>query len=601
MSASPEPKPAHRGVGPSLLGQLTRDRGLRFAMALAVAVAVPVAILFYFRFQSLSNLQRASTVVLQQLSESAADDLTKNVEQELKRPHLEVLLRSQYQTEPLNLPYVRTVFTDGLRKIPFVDAFYVWSTVAGAHSGQVMAVEREPDPAHPGQTRAVMRESVPEGPFILAKMRELAAHHRIIVLSQVDLDGRPTWLEFQLRFSGNDRGALSSFVGLRVDAERLRRDYFPALMRQEIKGLEVPEGFPPLVVTLLDQQNHVIFNSSDRVPNQFVVQRSFPLVFFDKEILQAVRAYEPAVTTWHIGIGYGHRSIGAITKAQTATQVGLMAALAVVLALGVFFVARAAAREVRLAELKSNFVSSVSHDLKTPLALIQMFAETLELGRLRRAERAQEYYRIINSEARKLTRLINNILDFSKTEAGLRQYKMRPVDLGDLARHVLASFESQFQQNHFHVTSDLQPAQPVWADAEAIEQAFENLLSNAMKYSPERREIEVSVGQAGPEAFLRVRDHGVGIPPRFRRKIFRKFYRVEPDDGHGPQGCGLGLAIVDHVMRAHSGSVDVESQEGQGSTFTLRVPLCDPALVAEPHPDKPMEQTLGNVTTSARA
>ncbi len=554
MADSQEPTPVHRGVGPSLLGQLTRDRGLRFALALAVAVAVPVAVLFYFRFQSLSNLQRASTVVMQQLSESAADDLAKNVEQELKRPHLEVLLRSQYQTEPLNLPYVKTVFTNGLEKIPFVDAFYVWSTVGPSHTGEVIAVEREPDPAHPGAFRAVVREKVPEGPFILAKMRELATHHRIIVLSKVELDGRPTWLEFQLRFSAEDRGELSSFVGLRVDAEHLRRDYFPALMRREIKAIDVPDGFPPLVVTLLDQQNHVIFNSSDRVPTQFVVQRAFPVVFFDKEILQAVRAYEPTVTTWHIGIGYGHRSIGAITHAQTTSQVGLMAALAVVLALGVFFVARAAAREVRLAELKSNFVSSVSHDLKTPLALIQMFAETLELGRLRHAERAQEYYRIINSEARKLTRLINNILDFSKTEAGLRLYKMTAVDLVALARHVLASFESQFQQNHFRVAVDLQPGAPVWADGEALEQAFENLLSNAMKYlaRPPRDRGRSGADPAPglhPRARPRRRDSGSVpaedlpevLPRRARRRAWTAGLRAGAGDRRSRHAGAWGL------------------------------------------------------------
>ena len=107
-----------------------------------------------------------------------------------------------------------------------------------------------------------------------------------------------------------------------------------------------------------------------------------------------------------------------------------MIVLALVMAGGVFFVASAAAREVRVAELKSNFVASVSHDLKTPLALIQLFAETLELGRVRTNERAQEYYRIINSEARKLTRLIENILDFSRMEAGLRPYRPAPADLG---------------------------------------------------------------------------------------------------------------------------------------------------------------------------
>ncbi len=120
---------------------------------------------------------------------------------------------------------------------------------------------------------------------------------------------------------------------------------------------------------------------------------------------------------------------------------------------GVFFVAGAAAREVRVAELKSNFVASVSHDLKTPLALIQLFAETLELGRVRTPERAQEYYRVINGEARKLTRLIENILDFSKMEAGLRPYRVAPCDLGDLTRQVLEKMASQFNQGHFQVHS----------------------------------------------------------------------------------------------------------------------------------------------------
>ncbi|HEY7791146.1 MAG TPA: histidine kinase dimerization/phospho-acceptor domain-containing protein, partial [Vicinamibacterales bacterium] len=437
----PHPRASQgHGVGPSLLGEWSRDRGLRFALGLAVAVAVPVAILFYFRFHSLDNLQRASTVVLQQLSESAADDLTRGVEEELKRPHLEVLLRSQYQTEPLNLPYVQSVFADGLARNPFVDAFYVWSTVGRDHVGDVMAAERTEAPDHTGPPGTVLRANVPEGPFILEKMRELAAHRRFIVLSKVDMNGRPTWLEFQLRFSG-PKGALSSFVGLRVDDARLRQEYFPALMRASIGSLEVPAGVPPLVVTVRDDQQHVIFNSSGGVPSHFAVERQFPVVFFDKDILQAVRAYEPTMETWSIDVSYGHRSIAAITRAQTSSQIGLMVALAVVMALGVFVVARAAAREVRLAELKSNFVSSVSHDLKTPLALIQMFAETLELGRLRSAERAHEYYRIINSEARKLTRLINNILDFSKTEAGLRQYQMEPVELSEMTARVLASFE----------------------------------------------------------------------------------------------------------------------------------------------------------------
>jgi signal transduction histidine kinase len=247
--------------------------------------------------------------------------------------------------------------------------------------------------------------------------------------------------------------------------------------------------------------------------------------------------------------------------------------LAGIMALGVFFVARAAAREVRVADMKSTFVSSVSHDLKTPLALIQLFAETLELGRLKNTERAHEYYRIINSEARKLTRLINNLLDFSKIEAGLRRYKREPVNLTDLTRHVLESLESQFRHNQYTVSSRLAEDVPVLIDAEAAEQALENLLSNAMKYSPVHREIVVEVDRAGGYGVVRVRDRGIGIPPRLQRKIFRKFYRIQTDAGSGPQGTGLGLAIVDHVMRGHGGFVRVESEPGRGSTFTLHFPL----------------------------
>src|SRR5215470_20172084 len=130
---------------------------------------------------------------------------------------------------------------------------------------------------------------------------------------------------------------------------------------------------------------------------------------------------------WKVRTGYGNLTIPDIIDARERPQLAIMTMLAAVMGLGVFFIVRAAAREVRLAELKSNFVSSVSHDLKTPLALIQLFAETLELGRLKNTERATEYYRIINSEARKLTRLINNLLDFSKIEAGLRMYKHEPM------------------------------------------------------------------------------------------------------------------------------------------------------------------------------
>ena len=262
-----------------------------------------------------------------------------------------------------------------------------------------------------------------------------------------------------------------------------------------------------------------------------------------------------------------------------------MAMLALVMAAGVFFVAGAAAREVRLAELKSNFVASVSHDLKTPLALIQLFAETLELGRVRTPERAAEDHRIINGEAKKLTRLIENILDFSRMEAGLRPYRTAPADLGEVTRDVVARLQSQFEQGRFNVVTRVEPGLPsVDIDTGAVQQAIENLLANAMKYSREERDIEVEVARAGGDVAVRVTDHGIGIAKRDLRLVFKKFYRVDSGLGGGPQGCGLGLAIVDHTMRGHGGAVSVDSEPGRGSTFTLAFPI--PAGTADAYGDR---------------
>ena len=301
-------------------------------------------------------------------------------------------------------------------------------------------------------------------------------------------------------------------------------------------------------------------------------ERTFPIAFVDPELLSL--AVPEALETLRIRTGYGNQTITEIVDARARPERAAMAGLAGVILLSLFFVVRAAAREVRLAELKSNFVASVSHDLKTPLALIQLFAETLELGRLKNTERAQEYYRIINSEARKLTKLINNLLDFSRIEAGLRRYKTEVADLGTVTVRVVDSLASQFRHHGFTVTMRIAPDLPnVLMDPEAAEQAIENLLSNAMKYSPEHQPILVEVLAVDGYGQVRVTDQGIGIPLDMQKRIFRKFFRIQTDAGTGAQGTGLGLAIVDHIMRGADGFVRVDSEPGRGSTFTLHFPV----------------------------
>jgi signal transduction histidine kinase len=581
--------PVGRGVGPSVVGQLVRNRSLRLAAGLAVAVAIPVAVLFYFQFRSIADLGRSSTVVLRQLSQETADGLSKEIEDALKAPYINVMLRiGQRQLEPLDLPFIETAFAEGFISDPFVSRFYVWSEETKDHRGEVLAYDRE---------SRDFTNDVPEGAVLVRRLRELASEKRAITAFEATINGRPTYFQAQLRFTFPARDRLTSFVAIRVDAERLRTDYFPSLIAAKLKSVEGVTGFPPLVVAVLDNTNRVVFPRNGKAPSTFVDERTFRLVFFDPELVILAAPEDRKPEVWRVRTGYGNQTIPEIIAARAQPQHAMMAMLAAVMALGVFFIVRAALHELRVAEMKSTFVSSVSHDLKTPLALIQLFAETLELGRLKNTDRAHEYYRIINSEARKLTRLINNLLDFSKIEAGLRKYRREPVNLTEMTRGVLDSLASQFSHNQFTVTARLDGDVPVLIDPEAAVQALENLISNAMKYSPEHRQISVEVDRVDGYGVVRVRDHGLGIPMRLQRKIFRKFYRIQTDAGSGPQGTGLGLAIVDHVMRGHGGFVRVDSEPGRGSTFTLHFPL----HVGESHGDETHSGDRGRATDVARS
>jgi signal transduction histidine kinase len=580
---------AGRSVGPSAISRLVRDRSLRLAAGLAVAVAIPVAVLFYFQFRSIAALSQSSAVVLRQLSQETADGMTQGLQDALRAPYINVLLRvTQIQTEPLDLQAISPTFEQGLETEPFVMRFYVWSEQTEAHRGEVLAYDRR----HHGFTA-----EVPEGPLMVKRVRELAPQKHAISVFEDTIDGRRTYFQAQLRFKSPSRDQLTSFVALRVDAAQLREEFLPAFIASHLKTVEGPTGFPPLALTVLDNTGRVLYPPGSSAPSRYVDERTFPLVFFEPGLQPFIAPDGHKPEMWRLHTGYGNQTIPEIVAARARPQRTMMAMLAGVMAIGVFFVARAAAREVRVAELKSSFVSSVSHDLKTPLALIQLFAETLELGRLKNTERANEYYRIINSEARKLTRLINNLLDFSKIEAGLRAYKLERVNLADLTRSVLESLDSQFQHNQFAVSTKLAGDVPVLIDKEAAEQALENLLSNAMKYSPEHREIVVEVDQVDQYGVVRVRDRGIGIPTRLQRKIFNKFFRIQADAGSGPHGTGLGLAIVDHVMQGHNGFVRVDSEPGRGSTFTLHFPL----HVGESHGDETHSGDRGRAADVARS
>jgi len=296
----------------------------------------------------------------------------------------------------------------------------------------------------------------------------------------------------------------------------------------------------------------------------------------------ALADLETLLPGWSVGLFHRDgRSIDQIARRDRWVYGVPIVAMVVVLILGVAMTLRASAREAELSRLKTEFVSNVSHELKTPLALIRMFGETLESGIVTDEARRQEFYAIIRRESDRLTHLINNVLDVARIDAGTKQYAIAEADVVALVRDAIDAYQPLLDRLGFAVDTVL-PDSPVLVamDRDAIAQALVNLFQNAIKYSGDVKKLEVSVAVDGRTVRLSVADRGIGIVPAEIPRIFEKHYRIRseaPSALSGNGGSGLGLAIVKHAVEAHGGQVEVVSAPQRGSTFTLVLPVRDAA------------------------
>jgi signal transduction histidine kinase len=230
-------------------------------------------------------------------------------------------------------------------------------------------------------------------------------------------------------------------------------------------------------------------------------------------------------------------------------------------------------REAHLAELRTQFVSSVTHELKTPLTSIRMFAELLQMKGSVDPDHSR-FLGTIVSESERLTRLLNNVLDFSRIERGQKTYRLEPAPLADVVQSAVRTIQYPLMQQGFVLDLEVRDnVPPVAVDRDAVQQAILNLLTNAMRYSGEHREIRLSLSAENGSALIQVSDRGIGIPEEEQSRIFDKFYRVPVPANREISGTGLGLSLVAHIAEAHGGSVRVKSRPGEGSTFSILLPL----------------------------
>lgn len=295
--------------------------------------------------------------------------------------------------------------------------------------------------------------------------------------------------------------------------------------------------------------------------------------------LVAVRVTEDGRVPWRVRVTPRDPAAFSadVTRRQTVYRVMLVMIVAL-LGFGTYFTTRVVKRELEVAKLQSDFVSTVSHEFRSPLTAIRQLGELLARGRVPTEQRRQEYYERITAESDRLARLVENILEFSQMADGRRPYHFERLDTARWLRSVVDETRALGVKHAVDVVATVPDSlPPLRADPAALSSAVHNLIDNAMKYSPDRDIVWLDAEARDGKVSIRVRDEGVGVSDADRRRIFEKFYRADAEITRQVKGAGLGLSLVQHIVQAHGGTVECESRVGHGTTFTIRLDSADRA------------------------
>lgn len=325
----------------------------------------------------------------------------------------------------------------------------------------------------------------------------------------------------------------------------------------------VPDAERVIEVEIAAEDHGVIFRSGAPIPDA-----------------DRAPAFLPAPSVWKLSIPLALRAqprdptriAAELARRQTVYLVGL-GAVVMLMGFGAYFTIRVVRQELAVAELKADFVAAVSHEFRSPLTGIRQLGEMLMRGRVTSEERRQEYYERITHESDRLGRLVENLLDFSRMEAGRPEYRMEPLDPGPWLRDLAVTFQARCPESAPRIDARIPATLPtVAADREGLASAVENLLDNAMKYSPGRPTVWLSAEATADGVVIRVRDAGVGIAETDRARVFDAFQRGSAVANRRVKGTGIGLSLVRYILDAHGGRIGYESRVGEGTTFALHLP-----------------------------
>lgn len=547
----------------------------RAVLVFATGLAVATGLTFWLGLRATREWQHSTREAAETRANEVAALLTVALERDMKGGQVSVLV--PFNEALVNSPPYELAdrFARGFARFPYLESFYVWSERGGQAGATYVFNRADRRPRWDS-------EPPPEDPFPVVfrrdpvVLRELVSHAREqatlglrFALEEVDVGGVRYQSVSQLMYEGEGSQArLSAVVGFLVDLDWVRQHYFGEFIRQ-IQGII---GDPTLSIEIRTAEGGPIAAVGPPATGGPQHTRTFAFAFADQTLLAELpRAQRPQPWTARVGVG-NEASLVAATQGATRTLVLLgLGAFATIVGLGV--TVRAARAAADLAAVQAEFVSAVSHEMKTPLSLIKLASDTLANGRYATPDAVGEYGRMINVEAQHLTRLIDNVLCYARINDDASPYHLEPVDVIDLVQESVDRFQPRLTEHGIEVHLNLQSEPAVVSgDHLMLLHVFDNLIENAILHAGAGKWLGISVTAGASFANVEVTDRGEGIPPDDLPRVFEKFYRRK---GTRQRGTGLGLAIVRRIIDDHGGRVDISSVVGQGTTVRVSLPVTE--------------------------
>ncbi len=380
--------------------------------------------------------------------------------------------------------------------------------------------------------------------------------------------GLPYQVVARLVYAEDTREHLASVFGFMVNVHWVREHYFSGIAQLAAR---IGESGGGLEYMIADERGARVAGTDRPARPESAETREFLAVFLDPSLIALDPPPDLTMPSWTVHVSAASdRTLELAARGARRTLLAIAAA-ALLAGLGLTVAVRAAHASVRVASMRSDFVSAVTHELKTPLSTIRTIADTLVRGRLSTPEQVHTYAELLAQEERRLARLIDNLLAYARVTDVTEVYSFESLSPHDVAAEAMSRFKHQLMDGSVDFQLDVDPALPrIRADRTALVLAFDNIIDNAIRYSAETTKAVMTAHAEDGVVEFTVTDHGVGIPPDELQRVQRRFSRGRSSVGHG---SGLGLAIVRRIANDHGGSLQLESTVGVGTTVRLAIPV----------------------------